>query len=301
MSPISPRFLSRLLAALALLAALPAAALDVTAPKLYLWEVTSLTNRAYLFGTVHAGKESWYPLPAAVEGALADCKVLVVEADVTDTEAMARTASVSVYPPGDSLAKHVDPEDYERFRKLLPRFKIPEESAARYKPFMAASLIVFGEWARLGYQPQFGIDSYLIRRAREAKMRVVEIEGIETQAKLIASLTEEEQRLAFTGTLKAFDMGITAEQITGMLNAWQIGDPGLVLQVAQRYNEQVPGGAAFEEKFVWSRHDEMVRKIEGYLNDGKERHFIAVGALHMAGPRGLVQMLKDRGYVVRQK
>ena len=40
--------------------------------------------------------------------------------------------------------------------------------------------------------------------------------------------------------------------------------------------------------------------IEGYLNKSKDRHFIAVGALHLAGPRGLIEMLKKRGYVVKQ-
>jgi uncharacterized protein YbaP (TraB family) len=283
MNPSLPRFLLRLAAVLLL--AGPAIAADLPTPKVYLWEVTSLTNRAYLYGTIHAGKEAWYPLPPAVERAFSDSKVLVVEADVTDLAAVERTAAVTTYPPGDSLVKHVDPADYQAFRKLLPRFKLPEEGVARLKPFMAASMIVFGEWARLGYLPQYGVDAYLIQRARDFKMRIVEIEGVETQAKLIDSLTEQEQRLAFSGTLKAFDQGITSEQITGMVNAWQIGDPDLVMQIAARYNEKVPGAAEFEDKFVWSRHDEMVRKIEGYMNEGKERYFIAVGALHMAGPR----------------
>jgi uncharacterized protein YbaP (TraB family) len=43
----------------------------------------------------------------------------------------------------------------------------------------------------------------------------------------------------------------------------------------------------------------MARKIEGYLN-AREPHFVAVGALHLAGPRGLVEILKKRGYTVRQ-
>jgi uncharacterized protein YbaP (TraB family) len=56
----------------------------------------------------------------------------------------------------------------------------------------------------------------------------------------------------------------------------------------------VRGAKEFEEKFVWGRHDAMLKKIEGYLNDSKERHFVAVGALHLAGPTGLVEMLRRR-------
>ena len=61
------------------------------------------------------------------------------------------------------------------------------------------------------------------------------------------------------------------------------------------------GARDFEEKFIWARHESMASKIEGYLNDSKDRHFIAVGSLHLAGPRGLIEMLRKRGYIVRQK
>ena len=83
------------------------------------------------------------------------------------------------------------------------------------------------------------------------------------------------------------------------MNAWQAGDPDLVLDIARKYNTDVPGAKEFEEKFVWARHEDMAKKIEGYLAT-KERHFVAVGALHLAGPRGLVEMLKKRGYLVKQ-
>jgi uncharacterized protein YbaP (TraB family) len=55
-----------------------------------------------------------------------------------------------------------------------------------------------------------------------------------------------------------------------------------------------------EEKFIWSRHEAMADKIEQWLMNGGERVFVAVGALHLAGPRGLVEMLAKRGYQVRQ-
>ena len=47
----------------------------------------------------------------------------------------------------------------------------------------------------------------------------------------------------------------------------------------------MPGAKALEDKFIWSRHDAMANKIESYLL-GRDPVFVAVGALHLAGPRG---------------
>ena len=298
--PVALRLRALLLAGV-VLASLAAAAQAPPAPRHFLWEVVSLTNRAYLFGTVHAGKRDWFPLPKAVEDALADAQVLVVEADVTDMAAMERSTAAMTYAPPDSLKAHVPAGDYERFRRQIARHGIPENQIAQLKPFMAVSLLVFSEWARLGYLPTLGVDSYLIRKARAELKRVVEIEGVDVQVKLMDSLTEAEHRQIFDGTLKALESGLTSEQITGMVNAWQSGDAALMLEIAQRYNENVPGAREFEEKFVWARHESMVQKIEAYMNESKDRHFIAVGSLHLAGPRGLVEMLRKRGYIVRQR
>jgi len=266
----------------------------------FLWEVVSVTNRAYLFGTIHAGKKDWYPLAGPIEEAFADSKVLVVEADISNIAAMSQAAPPT-YDPPDALAKHVPPADYARFLKLLPRYGMHEAQLAQLKPFMAVSVLMFNEWARLGYVPRFGVDSYLIDKAKAEAKPIKEIEGLQTQVQLLDSITEAEHRLAFDGTLKALESGLTGEQITGMVNAWQSGDPKLMLEIAQRYNEVIPGAKELEEKFVWSRHGSMVAKIEGYLNESKDRHFIAVGSLHLAGPRGLVEALRKRGYIVRQR
>jgi uncharacterized protein YbaP (TraB family) len=276
--------------------ALPA----TNASRYFLWEVQSMTNRVYLYGTVHAGKREWFPLPGPIEAALSDAAVLAVEADVTDVAAMTKTAPATTYTPPDNLSRHVAPAEYERFRKQLAKYGLPEAQVSRVKPFMAVSLLVFSEWARLGFDPQFGIDAYLIMQARSQKKKVVELEGVEMQVKLMDSLTEAENRLVFEGTLKALESGLTGEQITGLIGAWQEGNPNLMLEIARKYNDQVPGAKEFEEKFIWSRHEDMANKIEGYLAT-KDRHFVAVGALHLAGPRGLVEMLRKRGYTVRQR
>ena len=267
----------------------------------YLWEVSSLSNKLYLFGTIHAGKKEWFPLPRPVEDAWADSKILVVEADIADPEKIAKSAAAMMYPPDDSLQKHVSMVDYTRFTKLLPRYKVPEAAVTQMKPFMAVSFLVVSEWARLGYSPDFGVDAYLLAKARAELRPIVEIEGVDTQIALMESLTDDEERTIFEGTLTALESGLSKEQIEDMVKAWQAGDPDAMLKTARKYNENVKGAAAFEEKFVWGRHDAMLKKLEGYLSDSKDRHFVAVGALHLAGPRGLVALLRKKGYLVKQR
>jgi uncharacterized protein YbaP (TraB family) len=284
-----------------LLAAIPAAAQTPPETRHFLWEVQSMTNRAWLFGTMHAGKKEWYPLPDAVERAFAESTVLVVEADITDEEAMAKTISTMAYAPPDDLTKHVPPADYERLKALLDKHRIPEGRVKRMKPFPAASVILFSDWERQGFFPTYGIDGYLLNKGRAMRKTIVEIEGVEAQAKLVDSLTEEEQREAFAGALTAVESGLTGEQIDGMVKAWQSGDAFLMLEVARRYNEKIPGAGAIEEKFIWSRHEAMVKKIEEWLNKSDKKYFIALGSLHLVGQRGLVELLRKRGYLVRQK
>jgi hypothetical protein len=267
----------------------------------FLWEVRSMTNTLYLYGTIHAGKKEWFPLPDVVEQAFADSRVLVVEADVTNVDAMARSVASMAYAPPDELSKHVAPEDYERFKAQLARLKVPEAAMKHVKPFTAVSMLMFIEWERAGYLPQFGIDAYLIEKAKAHRKRVVEIEGVEAQSAIMDSLTEQEHRKVFAGTLTALESGLINEQLEGMVKAWQVGDAFLMLELSRRYNEKIPGAREMEEKFIWSRHEAMLAKVEGYLNKSIERHFVAVGSLHLAGKRGLVELLKAKGYIVRQK
>ena len=289
-----PEALGRLLIALLALAPCDAGAQN------FLWRVDSLTNHVWLFGTIHAGKASWYPMPKAVDEAFEDSRTVVVEADATDRRAMEKYAPAMTYAPPDNLRKHLPPGDYDRLLRLLPRYGMQELQVAQMKPFMVASLLVLGEWTRMGYLPQLGVDTYFIERAKEEGKPLVELEGIAMQARLMDSLTDAQGVKLLAGTLGAIEQGLTGEQIEGMVKAWHVGDAKLMLDVAREYDEKVKGAAEFEEKFVWSRHDAMLAKISAWLDTGASPRFIAVGALHLVGPRGLVEQLRGRGYTVRQ-
>jgi uncharacterized protein YbaP (TraB family) len=54
-----------------------------------------------------------------------------------------------------------------------------------------------------------------------------------------------------------------------------------------------------DEYLLHNRHPGMLKKLESYLASG-EIHFVAVGALHLVGPRGLIALLRQKGFAVKQ-
>ena len=64
-------------------------------------------------------------------------------------------------------------------------------------------------------------------------------------------------------------------------------------------NKQLRLTEQLDEVLLHSRHGAMIKKMENYLQ-GSVPHFVAVGSLHLIGPRGLVELLRSRGFAVKQ-
>jgi len=60
-----------------------------------------------------------------------------------------------------------------------------------------------------------------------------------------------------------------------------------------------PSLAPVVQKLFDERNVKMLAKIEGYLNSNGS-YFVIVGAGHLVGKRGLVELLKSKGYAVEQ-
>ena len=268
--------------------------------KHFLWEVKSPSTTAYLFGTIHVGKAAFYPLPASVEAAADTAAKLVVEADITRSDGLEGVPAMIGYTPPDNLAQHIPKSLVERLKRQLARFKVPEAAALSMKPFVVGGLLAISEFSRLGYDMAYGVDSYLIGKAKEDDKQILELESQRAQLALMAQMSPELQEAFLDNAVAGLEAGSTAEQVTGMVNAWQTGDTALMEEVAMAVNKNMRQTAKLDEVLLYGRHPGMLAKIEGYLAT-RELHFIAVGSLHLVGPRGLLAGLKSKGFVVIQK
>jgi uncharacterized protein YbaP (TraB family) len=107
------------------------------------------------------------------------------------------------------------------------------------------------------------------------------------------------QEAFLDNTLANIERGRSADQVTGIVNAWQLGDPNLMMELADEAARGQREAERLNQILLWGRHPAMMQKIESYLASG-EVHFVAVGSLHLVGARGLVSLLGEKGYKIRQ-
>lgn len=266
--------------------------------KSFLWKVQSSRSTVYLLGSIHFLKEDVYPLNQTIERAYESSETLVVEANINDLGNLdlKTFADRAFYKNDDQVEKYVSPETYRLIKKEGKALGMPIELLRMQKPWFLALSFQAMELVRLGYSPEHGVDYHFLTRA-QGKKRILELESLEEQLSLLSGFSdrEQEQFLLYTlETLSSMD-----RQVGNMVQAWTSGDAqGLESILAGA----VPPDASLApilQKLFDERNVKMASKIEGYLNSNG-RYFVIVGAGHLVGNRGLVELLTSKGYVVEQ-
>ncbi len=264
----------------------------------FLWKVQSKTSTLYLLGSIHFLKQENYPLHAAIEQAFAQSSFLVVEADTSDVGKLNtnRLLGKALYPENDSIRNHLTPETYELLVKETGKVGLSPEVAARQRPWFLALTLEALELVKLGFDPGYGIDSYFLSRAQGSK-KVLELEGIEEQIDLLSGFAEKEQELFLLYTLK--DLRILADEVTRLVNAWSTGDTSGMESIITRAVRQDRRLEPVFKKLLDDRNKRMASTIEGYLGRSGN-YFVVIGAAHLIGDKGIVTLLKNKGYTVEQ-
>jgi uncharacterized protein len=167
------------------------------------------------------------------------------------------------------------------------------------KPYLIGGFLSIAEFSKLGYDMNLGVDGYLIAEAKDKGMPILELESQVGQLNMMNDMSPQLQEAFLENAISAVESGKSPDQVTGMVNAWQSGDVELMQEVGRSVNKGARMNDQLDEILIYGRHGEMLKKLESYL-DSRVTHFVAVGSLHLVGPRGLVEMLKARGYEVKQ-
>jgi len=287
----------RLRAALLFLAGLGlglAGALPAAPDNSLLWRIAPPgqpgARPSYLFGTLHSDDPRVTRLSPAVARAFDQADSFSAELDLNP--ATLRQASRQMFAgEGQGLKARLSPILYRRSANLLARHGIPEPLAARMKVWAAA--------ATLSLPPsQTGrfLDLQLYQQALAAGKRRYGLETVAEQLGAMEALSPDMQRAMLQDALDQHDKLVAI--IERLIRAYQANDlQGLVAISEQSLQQGDPRVAGiFMEQVVVKRNRRMVARMLPRLAEG--RAFIAVGALHLPGPDGVVALLQARGYRV---
>ena len=156
-------------------------------------------NVIWLFGSIHVGREDYYPLPDYVQNAFEDADSLAVEVDIVefekDVDGQYNALSPLIYNDGTKIYNHISQSLYEKAVDILKEYGSYFSSFDYYRPVFWSSMIDSLLIEQLGGDAELGIDIHLIDAAYKAKKEVVEIESAEFQYKMLADFEEEAQPL----------------------------------------------------------------------------------------------------------
>ncbi len=267
----------------------------VATKRPFLWKVQSDRGTAYLFGSLHAARPEMYPLDERIYRAFDDSDKLVLEADISGEKVFGMAGQMlakAMYPAGDSAEKHLSPATFEQLQARCAKLGLP---AAQFKPWFLAMMLEALALESAGMGMQHGMELHFLARGQGRKP-ILELEGANAQIDMLESLTDKEQDLFLKHTLESVDkLGEALEQ---MLAAWNAGDDQQLDKFLRESLKEVPDFASIYKKLFDDRNEKMAVKVEEYLNAGGT-YFVVVGAGHLVGETGLLQVLGKKYQVTR--
>jgi uncharacterized protein len=274
-----------------------AAPVRTASGKSFIWRATKGASTVYLVGSIHVLSEAYYPLSPALESAFKESNLLVEEVDfgeMLNPVSQMTLLQRGMLPAGETLDTVATPQTMALVNRTAADLGPAIEPLKKFKPWMLAIALEGLELQKAGFNPELGLDKHFYDAAAAQGKEVQGLETVEYQISRFDEMTKEQQDRLLAETLKELDR--EKASISKLADAWKGGDTATIEQIMLKDLKDDP---AMYQRLLVDRNRNWLPKIEAlFARDG--RAFVVVGAAHLVGPDGLVQMLKAKGYAVEQ-
>ena len=262
-----------------------------------LWKIEDPESSAapnYVFGTVHVTDRRILNLPMEVRKAFAHARVAVFEIKQRGSDrALYRDAVL--LEPGHSLGDFLNGDQLRRLSKAAEMYGFEEHVLHRFKPWALYTMFSVppSEAARRNSGNKV-LDNSMQTRARDFGVPVYGLETLEEQLALFEGASDEEQTAYLDSVLRQLD-GVEAG-FESFLQLYLARDIDGIFDLSIESMEAADANAweSFQEVFLDRRNVNMVERMQEHLQEGGA--FVAIGALHLPGEQGVLNLLQDQGY-----
>jgi uncharacterized protein len=260
-----------------------------------LWELTYEGRTLYLLGSVHLLRPEVYPLDEAIYAAFDEAAVVAFELDFDEMMAAApMMIQRGTFDDGRTLRQVLPAEVYADLEAQVRQTALPMEAVERMKPWMASLTLSSLALQQGGFEAAAGIDLHFHERARAAGMEIIGLETIEDQIDVFEGMSEDAQVAMLRSTLEELD--VTVAQMDEATEMWRRGDTDAL---AEMFVEQMGDQPEAMERLLFARNRAWIPEIVALL-DRPQTAIVIVGVGHLAGEQNVIDLLRERGYEVRQ-
>jgi uncharacterized protein YbaP (TraB family) len=262
-----------------------------------LWRVERADGAAsYVFGTLHSTDERITALPQPVSDAFAASETLAIEC-ILDNPAIFKISRAMLLPGGERLDASMSAAQVTRLKDVSADYHMPFTMVTRFKPWGAMMLFSVPpsehRRAAAGLKP---LDERLRSEAEAAGKTVLGLETVDEQIDTLDGMGPADQMLMLDSTLQ--DVDRIESVFANLRDAYLARNLVAVYGIlnAEKSDDATGAVSRFEQRLIIDRNRRMVKRMDKLLRQGNA--FVAVGALHLPGTHGILQLLSDEGYQV---
>jgi uncharacterized protein YbaP (TraB family) len=265
-----------------------------------LWRISRDGRTSYLYGTLHLGRSEWLIPGPGLQKAWDETQVLATEIDMGDPAAL----QASMNDSKSSLpAAKLTPAQTQRMTAAAAAACVPAAyiaALADEHPILQLTTLSALMAHRDGLEIMYGQDFVLTNLARSNHRPIVGLETPMEQMKALTTASPAETQAMIDESLDELDDQASREALVKLAQVWAAGD----LQTLANYEQwcncaTTPASREWLRRLNDGRNGPMAERIAALHAKGKPV-LVAVGALHMTGPKALPTLLAAQGFKVER-
>lgn len=275
-----------------------------------LWKISGngLQKPSYIIGTYHLAPVSFADSISGVKEALAASEQVygeVIMADMMKPENMTKVQAAMMLPEGQTLDKLFTAEEMTRINAMLKSIMgvdmsnpMVAQQIGRLTPQALQTqlgLLIYLK-KHQGFNPNESFDGYFQKAAAAKGKTVGALETIDFQINtLYKSMTMERQKQLLL--CLADNMEFNEEQTENVVKSYFAQDlDGVAAAMDAKLNNTCDGTPEEKDVLIYNRNADWMTKMPEIMK--QKPTFFAVGAGHLPGDRGVLELLKKAGYTV---
>ena len=274
--------------------------------KSLLWRIEKKgVADSYLFGTVHITDPRVHKLTEAVKSSFEGSRILILEA-VNLNEATMAKAMLSVMPQtffspvaDKDLDDYLTPDEMKAAKKIAKSMGMPQNMVKMVKPWLIAISMALPPCEALRAKAGLAsLDARLEADAKKMGKPAIGLETADSQLQIMASIPLDAQVAWLKSSIEQYAR--TEDFMETMVDLYLARDIGVMFPLSIKFSKDPKVAEAstkiFQEKLINQRNVKMVENARAEIDKGAA--FIGVGALHLGGDMGIVELLRQAGYKV---